>query len=165
MDTELEKSIKEAVKVIGRREFSKFEIKEFLLKKGFAHQIIDETIDYLILKKWYNETKSAIELAEGKARKGFYGPEYITKFLSDKQYPQEIAREAVSSVFKDDEYEYFLAGKTANEKFRRLKRKFIEMNENRYKIRSTLVNHLMSRGFSEKICEDVADKIIDTETC
>jgi len=163
MDSGLAKSIKTATKIIARKDCSKIEITDNLVKKGFEPCVIEKTLEYLIYNNWYDETKSAIELAGSKIRKGCFGPQYISKLLFEKKYPDEIISKTISCVFNGN-VEYELAEKTATEKFRRLKRKFVDLGENRDKIKSILINYLACRGFTENVCESIADKILFLQT-
>ncbi len=152
----LAQAVQTAVKLLARRDVSKRELNDYLKKKQFDSAVIDEAVSYLINKNWFNEARCATELCESKLRRTPAGPRFLRQFLKGKQFSQQVIDETVTRLYTRYS-EQGLAQKNAKIKLKSLQRKFQFNNQD--KIKYTLKNFLVRRGFSEHIIESIIDDL------
>jgi len=151
--TNLNKSLKLAVRILSAKDLSKQDLVDRLLKKSIDPDIVSETIDYLCEKKWYDEFKSACEIAEIKLRRAPVGSAFMVGYLLSRRFPEHLVSQVVNKVYQAKS-EKKLAEEVAKKKFSSLLRKF---GTDKEKINYSVTNYLLSKGFSESVCEEVVD--------
>jgi regulatory protein len=125
-----------ALDIISRREHSKKEIKDKLLKKFNTPDVIDEVISKLIENNLINDTRYAQMYVLFRKRKGF-GPKKIRLELMSKG-----VNDSISSLAITDEGAWKEAAQKAFNK------KFKNGAAQEFKERNKQKNFLQNRGFS-----------------
>lgn len=132
------------------------ELSAKLAAKGFDESTVQNTIAYLIEKKWYNEHAAARELAETKVRSALVGPYYLRQFLYRKQFSMDMIDQIVDAAYRKHP-EQELAQQNVQKKLPYFLRKYRDDTEKQFKIKMALKQYLARRGFSQHICDGVAD--------
>lgn len=153
--TDQNKSLKLAVKILSSKDLSIQDLSDRLLKKGIEPDIVSETIDYLCEKKWYDEFKSAYELAQTKLLRSPVGKAFMVEYLLSKRFPEHLVYQVADKVYQENS-EKKLAEQIAKKRFPSLLRKF---DADKEKINYSVSNYLFSKGFSEHVCEEVITDI------
>lgn len=143
-----------ALRLLGVRQRSVFELTAKLRDKGFEGGDIDAAIEKLLKAGYLNDEAFAAALAASRARNKAWGPARIARDLSNRGLAREIVKEAVARACPAEE-ELALAaferwrkrnkGKTAHEDTQRAFR------------------HLSARGFSPSAIWKALGRQDDTE--
>lgn len=153
--TDLNKSLQLAARILSGKDLSKQDLSDRLLRKNIKPDIVSETIDYLCEKKWYDEFKSACEIAQTKLRRSPVGSAFMVEYLLSKKFPEYLVSQVTDKVYQEKS-EKKLAEQIAKKRFPTLLQKF---DGDKEKINYSVINYLLSKGFSEHVCEEVVDDI------
>lgn len=136
-----------SLKYLNSRLRCEKEIKEYLKKKGFQSNIIDNTINKLIDNKYIDR-----EL-------------YIKSYVNDKYNftmygPNKIKRELVSLDFKEEEIVKYL-DRDYSDKIIKIINKKVNNNKklNEYKLKINISNYLINLGYSKDMFNDYLNNI------
>lgn len=129
-----------ALRLLGIRQRSVFELTGKLRDKGFADEDINETVDKLLKAGYLNDESFAAALARSRASHKAWGPAKIARDLSNRGIAREIIKGALALVCPEEEE----LAKAALERWqKRNKGKSSGREETQKAFR-----HLSSRGFS-----------------
>ena len=85
MIAEIEKAKQKGLLLLGYGALSAKATKVKLMQKGFAEEVADEAVEYLIEKKYIDENRDAVRLSESLIKKK-YGKRRILSAVSAKGY-------------------------------------------------------------------------------
>ncbi len=132
------------------RQRSEAELRQRLLQKSFAEEIVEETVAELKQKKYLDDAEFARLFSEDLLTRRNIGPLRMRAELIKKQVPKPIIDQTIHTLYqKYDEYE--LARKAAEKKLRTLTR---VDNQTAYR---RVTNYLARRGFGWDIISEVVD--------
>ena len=135
-----------ALNVLSYRARTKGELRERLLRAGYAGETVDEVVARLEELGYLDDEEFARDLARAQARK--YGPRRIFGDLRQAGVEEEIAREVVEEEFSERS-EFETALKIAQ-------RRYNMEGENPGAQARRVYGFLMRRGYSADVCAEVA---------
>jgi len=128
-----------ALRLLGVRQRSVFELAGKLKDKGFTRDDIDRTVERLKEAGYLNDEAFAKALAASRARNKSWGPAKITQDLLKRGIARETVSGAVALACPEEEN----LARAALEKWRRRNRALSDRQEKEKAFR-----HLSARGFS-----------------
>ncbi|OGP15273.1 MAG: hypothetical protein A2052_09340 [Deltaproteobacteria bacterium GWA2_54_12] len=128
-----------ALRLLGVRQRSVFELTGKLRDKGFADADINETVEKLLKAGYLNDESFAAALARSRASHKAWGPAKIARDLSNRGIAREIVKDAVALACPAEEE----LAKAALERWRKRHKGLSGREETQKAFR-----HLSSRGFS-----------------
>lgn len=128
-----------ALRLLGVRQRSVFELTGKLKDKGFADADIHETVEKLLKAGYLNDESFAAALARSRASHKAWGPAKITQDLLTRGIAKETIKEAVRLACPEEEE----LAKAALERWRKRHKGLSGREETQKAFR-----HLSSRGFS-----------------
>ena len=93
MIEEIEKAKQKGLLLLGYGALSAKATKVKLMQKGFAEEVADEAVEYLIEKKYIDENRDALRLSESLIRKK-YGKRRILSAIAAKGYGEDAIASA-----------------------------------------------------------------------
>ena len=135
-----------AVDLLARREHSKRELREKLIRKGYDADETDEVIKRLVGDNLLSDERFAESYTRGRAGRG-YGPTRIVQELRQKGVSDTIARAAVAEA--EDDW-ITVALRVYRKKFSGIPKDFRD--------RSKRINFLRYKGFSMDLIAQVMDQ-------
>lgn len=139
-------ALKFAMKLIGIRRRSVFEIKQRLAEKGFNKEIIEKTMAELSRFKYLDDELFAESYINDRLNFRPVGKFVIAHELAQKGIDKKIIDSKLNEAL-DDSKQIELAQKLLQKKIRTMPLQDLKENKNRLK----LINYLKSRGFSGMI--------------
>ncbi|MCD6460454.1 RecX family transcriptional regulator [bacterium] len=137
--------LSQTLKIIARRDMSKNELIAKLTAKKFNARKIDDVIDYLTNKNFYNEQRAAYEIAQSKLRRSLVGIFFIKRMLLSKKFPPDIIEYTLAILFDKEFSEKELALKCAEKKLFSLDRKYSAHPQRHLKTKSSLSDFLYQK--------------------
>lgn len=137
--------------LISRRLHTKRELKQKLLKKGFAENLIDEILDYLQDNGYIDEKQFANEYVNELIRKRNSKFMIINK-LKQKGINEEIIEEVLLNKFSDD-LEIENGIKLVQKKLRLL------TNKTPLQKKQAIIQYLLNKGYNYDIVKVIIEKI------
>ena len=134
-----------ALNALGYRARSAREVRERLMRAGYAGETIDGVVARLETLGYLDDEEYARDLARAEARK--YGPRRIYGDLRRAGIDEEAAREAVEKEF---------AGRSEHEAAREAARRRYNTGEGSDAQVRRVYGFLMRRGYSAGICAEIA---------
>lgn len=131
-----------AMKLIGLRRRSVFEIENKLLEKKYGDDLIHKVIEELKKYKYLDDETFAECYINDRINLRPCGPKLIRKELCEKHVPPDIINAKLETLL-DNNIEMELADKIVSKKL-----KLMSVANDKRKIRQKLSNHLYSKGFS-----------------
>lgn len=130
-----------ALKLLGRREHSKKEIRLKLFQKSFDEKIVDEVVTELAQKEYLNDFSFAHKFAEERVRKG----DGVNKIKSEliKRGVERAIIDEIEHKYSDDDTVTGNALNLARQKLNYLKKK---ETDNR-KLRQKIYSYLSNKGY------------------
>lgn len=128
-----------ALRLLGVRQRSVFELTGRLRDKGFANEDINETIEKLLKAGYLNDESFAAALARSRASHKAWGPAKITQDLLARGIAKETIKQAVRLACPEEEE----LASIALERWRKRHKGLSGREESQKAFR-----HLLSRGFS-----------------
>lgn len=128
---------KVAIKLLGRREYSSFELKNKLLERGFDGQQIKLLLAELVLNNWQSDQRFAESYVRSRKYRGI-GPLKLTLELEQRGITRDEIKGLIASAEQNWEQ---LAIEVSQKKFGKIKPKEIKELARR-------VNYLLARGFT-----------------
>lgn len=156
-DPNFSQALKSAISLLGRRDCSYSELREFLSRKSYPESIVKDTIKYLQQKRLYDEYASAERLARSKIKKSGIGPLLLEQFLKAKRFPEHLISDIVSANCSEIS-ELNLAQQVASKKLTALQNK---KNISNIQIKAILYRFLAQKGFTAEVCDDIIGKLLD----
>jgi regulatory protein len=144
-----------SLRIITRSYKTELEMKNRLIEKGYNIKEIDRTIDFLKEYNFINDKDYIAMYLKDKINNR--GIDKIKYELIRKGISEEDIGEAINNA--DCEKEAEAAYNIGLKKYRQL----ITKEDNSFKIKSKLANHLMSKGYNYSLVKATIDKIIDIE--
>ena len=135
-----------ALNVLSYRARTKGELRERLLRAGYAGETVGEVVARLEELGYLDDEEFARDLARAQARK--YGPRRIFGDLRQAGVEEEVAREVVEEEFAERS-EFETALKIA-------RRRYNMREENPGAQARRVYGFLMRRGYSADVCAEVA---------
>ncbi len=132
-----------AIRLLARREHSRFELSRKLTYKGHETQQIDAVLDELELHNLQSDLRFSQSLIRARKSKG-YGPLYIRHYLREKGVNSQIIESALD--FNDMSWQKVLKDTAV--------KKFGEAKPADFKQKTRQMNFLMRRGFSTQQIRD-----------
>ncbi len=139
-------ALKFAMKLIGIRRRSVFEIKQRLTEKGFNEEVIEKTMAELSRFKYLDDELFAESYINDRLNFRPAGKFVIAHELAQKGIDKKIIDNKLNEAL-DDNKQIELAQKLLQKKIRTMPQRDLKENKNRLK----LINYLKSRGFSGMI--------------
>lgn len=140
---ELYKIKTSALNLLGRRQHSKRELYQKIIKKGFDKELSLKVLDDLSRINYLNDREFAEKFAEEKMKRGKCGINKIKADLIKKGIDKEIIQEIeIKYNANDDIVENVVH--LAQRKLEQLKKK----EDDTRKIKSKLYSHLLGKGFT-----------------
>lgn len=137
--TENNDALNAALRLLGVRQRSVFELAGKLKDKGFPSDEVERTVERLMETGYLNDAAFAKALAASRARNKSWGPAKITQDLLKRGIARETVSEAVAHACPEEEK----LASAALEKWRRRNRGLSGRQEKEKAFR-----HLSARGFS-----------------
>lgn len=148
------KSITLAVKYLALRQRSVKEVKDYLKRKGYDDNLIDDTISYLEEKNYLNDYEFAQSFIRDKSYLNKYGINKIRYELMNKG----VSREIISKTLRfDTDEEYNNAIELANKKMKSYR------NQDRDSIYRKLGGFLQRRGYRYDTVSKVLREVLDED--
>lgn len=129
-----------ALRLLGVRQRSVFELTGKLRDKGFAAADINETVEKLLKAGYLNDESFASALARSRASHKAWGPAKIARDLSNRGIAREIVKNAVALACPAEE-------ELAKAAFERWQKRNKGKSSGREETQKAF-RHLSSRGFS-----------------
>lgn len=131
---------------------SKKEIEEYLIKKGYDSNLVNEVVKVLIKKEYINDFNYAKSFINDRINITNYGPYRIKKDLFDKGISEEI----ISEVFEDIDNEIF------NNKLSNLINKYFKLNNKKASaiLKVKALNYFINLGYSKEQIISELDKVV-----
>ena len=126
------------VKYIGVRLRSKYEIIEFMRRKGIREELLNETIDRLVKNKLIDDEAFAKAFINDKYKFTTMGPYRIIQELEKQHINDDIIYKYISLI-DDSLFE---------EKMNKQILKLIKSNKNKPNLRNKIYNNLINLGYS-----------------
>lgn len=148
------KAITLAVKYLALRQRSVKEVKDYLKRKGYEDNLIDDTISYLEGKNYLNDYEFAQSFIRDKSYLNKYGINKIRYELMNKG----VSREIISKTLRfDTDEEYNNAIELANKKMKSYR------NQDRDSIYRKLGGFLQRRGYRYDTVSKVLREVLDED--
>ncbi len=140
---------KNALKLLEKKDYTRRQIKDKLIKKGFPNDIIDKIVSWLEEKKFIDDKRFAENLVFFKEKKG-YGKRRIIKDL----FLRGIGEDTIQDVVKKIDFSKQV------EKAKKVlwkKEKTIKI-DNEMLLKKKLFQYLLQRGFEWEVVEEAWKK-------
>lgn len=145
-----EKAKELAFASLRRRDRSEKELRDFLLKKSIASDVIDEVVAFLYEYKFLDDNKFAFAWAEYKKQCG-RGPRKVAYELQLKGVAQSIVNEALDKCFGS--YDRRILSELIEQKQRTFKKGL-----KNWEIKRKLMAFLLARGFEYNQIKEALDE-------
>jgi regulatory protein len=142
-----------AIKLLGVRKRSVFEMRNRLKRKEFENNIIDEVIEELTEYKYLNDEEFAEAYINDRINFNPRGSFLVKKELREKGVAENIVNEKIKELFPEEK-EMELAKKAAKKKLGSLN-KDLEKN----KIYQKIGSYLQAKGYASWIIKEVLEDI------
>jgi len=143
-----QKAMNSAVRILTKRDHSKYELKQKLQQRGFERKAIDTVIEECERLDYINDPRTA-HLYILQLKRKCFGRRYIRMALKKKRLGGAVAENLLLENYPEaDEREN--AGKILEKK-----RETFEREEDKKKSREKMFRFLTSRGFSKDIIAGV----------
>jgi regulatory protein len=139
---ERKKAYNYAIRLLAKRDYSVFKMRQKFREKGYASKICDEVIDELLAKNYLQEELYIEARIKGFLRKG-YAPNVILYRLSQEQC--HTTQEQIESIMSSLGLNSYGQLYDTIEKKLRLDGEFIKDKE---KLRQKVLRYCISRGYS-----------------
>lgn len=136
-----------ALNVLGYRARAEDEMRERLLRAGYAPETVEAVVERLRELGYLDDAEFARNAAREKARK--YGPRRVYGDLMRSGVGEELAREAVESQFSEDS-EFEAAQSAAGRRYNTSERSDV--------VARRVYGFLVRRGYSVGVCAGVAQR-------
>lgn len=136
--------------ILSRRDHSEWELRQKLKKKGMSGQGMEETIEWLKMKKYLSDEVFSRKYIESTLRTKAVGKRYLSFKLKEKHIAQNIVSQAVAELVSEETEKELLH--QAATSWRRTHHSYKDE-----KIR--LGRFLHSRGFSSYLVQGEVDNI------
>lgn len=90
-----------AIGLLARRDLSEEEVRLKLLDREFAEREVEETVSRLRERRYLDDRALALAVARARSRTKHHGPLKVRAYLSKRQIPEELAREAIRVEFPE----------------------------------------------------------------
>ncbi|MFD0869111.1 Regulatory protein recX [Chlamydia abortus] len=154
-EEELHQAYLYAIRVIGRRPHSAYEIKEKLKTKGYDGVTANTVLEKLIHQRYVNDLDFAKAWVEHRVRMQKKGARWVRHELRQKGVSQENVEKAMADLDRDAEWE--AAVQLGDKKWRQTK------GEPRDKKRKVAA-YLLRRGYSSAIVKRVVNTLINRDS-
>ena len=151
MTLEDKKSIRQwALRALGRRMHTAYEIRAGLSKRGFADEAVSSVVEELVRVGYINDLDFARAWVTSRSVHQLHGRLRLLRDLRQKGVPDEVAESVLKESFPDED-EVVIAIKAAEKKMRTLKATGrTAAKATGAKGRDALYRHLRSRGFTTR---------------
>jgi regulatory protein len=136
-----------ALNVLGYRARAEGELRERLLRAGYAPETVETVVGRLRELGYLDDAEFARNSAREKARK--YGPRRVYGDLRKSGVGKELAREAVEGQFSEDS-ELEAAQSAAGRRYNKSERSDV--------VARRVYGFLVRRGYSANVCAEVAQR-------
>ncbi len=142
-----------AVKLLAKKSYSQFKLREKLFSHDCPEAETDAVIEYLINKRWLREDFYIEARVKGLMLKGYH-PRYIQSKLAEEHV--SIDQEYILTIFSDYDLSLDqLIRDLIEKKTRHLTDNDLDSEEKRLKTRHKLIRYLMSKGYHDTECLDI----------
>ncbi|HEY8423184.1 MAG TPA: RecX family transcriptional regulator [Clostridia bacterium] len=145
--SDIESAFSKSLKLLSKTLKTQYEIKNYLIGKGYSLDVIDEVIDKLKSYNYINDKEYAIAYINDK--KGSNGKKKIYSELKQKGVSGGILDDALKTISKEEELETI----------RKLAAKYVKGKTLDLKLKKNLANYLYSRGFEWEDYIDVINEL------
>ncbi len=128
--------------LLGRRDYSSFEIRMKALKKGYSSELAETVIEKFQQKNYLNDEKFARKFANDKIRLNRWGPVKIKAKLSEKGIDYNLIEKVLDSLSDDLEL-----SKICVDLILKRRRHFIRESDE-FKRKQKIAAYLQRKGFS-----------------
>lgn len=146
-----------AIRFLGRRHHSTYELKTKLIKKKYPREIIEKVISHLTDNDHLNDEEFAIAYLEERSVKKKIGINKLKAELFKKGIDRKIVDKVLLNVDSDLSHKH--AFELARRKYLVLQRKEKDKN----KLKSKIFSFLSSRGYESDLIWEVLNNIIPDE--
>ncbi|MCK9222249.1 MAG: regulatory protein RecX [Limnochordia bacterium] len=105
----MEENVKAAkqlsIKLLGRREHSVYEVRAYLVRRGFVDDVIEEVIQWLLSYDYLNDARFAEELIRYRITRSGHGPRKIRWELGQKGVDSHLATRLLDELYSSEEEE------------------------------------------------------------
>jgi regulatory protein len=136
-----------ALNVLGYRARAEGEMRERLLRAGYAPETVEGVVERLLELGYLDDAEFARNAAREKSRK--YGPRRVFGDLRMSGVGEELAREAVEGYFSEDS-ELEAAQSAAGRRYNTSERSDV--------VARRVYGFLVRRGYSANVCAEVAQR-------
>ena len=155
--TPFEQGLLLAYRAIGRREYSAYEMSEYLVHKEVPPPACSEIIKKLLKDNYLNDERFTSAAIRDKKNLKNYGPHRIADFLKKKGIDSQMIEEKMAEEFDEQ-------GMQEKEMMRSLlKRKRIAQNKSKQAIKQSLFGFLVRKGFEPSRIGEVIDEFLEEE--
>ena len=147
-----------ALRLLGRRQHSVFELRTKLWRKDYEQKLIDSVISDLKENKYLNDEDFILEFVAAKSKSKNWSlrriiSELIKRGISSKQIDSALKGQLIDSDKEN------VAG-LAKKKYELLLKRGLDQNE----LKKRMYSYLLSKGFDYELVKTVCDKIIKSGT-
>ncbi len=142
-----------AFRFLSIRDHSERELAEKLRRSGFTNDIVRVLVEELRERRYLNDETFAKSFARSKIVRKPIGRRGMTDELKRKGIAESILESTLDSVYSEFD-EMDLARRLAEKKIHLLK------NDDRMKVKKSLSDFLMRRGFGWEIVEEVLNEVV-----
>lgn len=129
------------LQLLGRRDYSSFEIRMKAVKKGYSSELADTVIKEFRQKNYLNDEKFARKFANDKMRLNRWGPEKIKAKLSEKGLEYKLIEKVLDRLSNDLEL-----SKICVDLVLKRRRHFIRESDD-FKRKQKIAAYLQRKGF------------------
>ena len=134
-ESDIESAFAKSIKLLSKTLKTKYELKKYLLEKGYSDDVVDVVIDKLKSYNYINDKEYAQAYINDK--KASSGKKKIYAELRQRGIGDYILDEALKTVSKEEE----------QQTIRRLAQKYIKGKTLDIKLKKNLANYLYAHGF------------------
>lgn len=147
------KAFNYAIRLLSRRDYSKFKLIQKFKEKGFPPEIHDEIIDKLIEMKYLNEDEYKLARIKGFIRKGYSSDSIVLKLKQEKCF---ATSDEILNIFHELETnDDLIATEIVHKKYRLEK----DFSSNPEKLRNKVIRYALQRGHSFSKINHILEQI------
>jgi len=147
------KAFNYAIRLLSRRDYSKYKLLQKLKEKGFPKEIHEEIINKLIELKYLNEDEYKLARIKGFIRKGYSSDAIVFKL---KQENCSASSTEILSIFQELETNDDLIATDIVQKKYRLEKDF---STNTKKLKNKVIRYALQRGHSFSKITNILEQI------
>lgn len=140
-----------ALRWLGRRPYTRKEIKQRLTQQDYEVDIAEQVTSELMEKGYINELEYAIMQTERRMKRQGRGRRWVTAELLAKGVPRDMIDQALQMIAPEEEYEH--AKVVGRKRWNQLEK--LDANERKHKVGQSLMRRGIPTNLIRKIIEEL----------